>query len=219
MMGTMPMIFAIGLAVVGLVWYLLYARDRAEHAVALMKVLERIAEQVLSRESAGPVLDRELREIMKEKGLREDDPFVQVINRAKTIDLSGNEEWDDLMHAAVEHFTAEYPDKKEEIRTGLFEASRKGNTPAAQGIALPHVLIDGVARYEVLLVRSKNALHFPGVGEPVHAVFVLMGCKPDPQQHLRMLAALARRVEETDFMERWLAAPDGESLKQLILET
>jgi basic amino acid/polyamine antiporter, APA family len=217
LMGWMPVIFALGMVAVGLLWYALYARGRAEHAVAVMRVLERIAEQVLSRESAGPALDRELRQIMKEKGLRPDDPFTEVVTRARVLDLPADAEWDQLMREAVEHFSGMCPQRAEEIREGLYEASRKGNTPAADGIALPHVLIDGIKRYEVLLARSNSTLHFPGVAKPVRAVFVLMGAKQDPQQHLRMLAAVARRVEEPDFLTRWENAADGEHLKRVLL--
>lgn len=217
LMGPMPVIFALAAAALGLVWYAVYARGRADHAVAVMKVLERIAEQILSRESAGPALDRELREIMKEKGLREADPFLEVISRARAVDLPASAEWDDLMRDAVKHFTGYYPDKEEQIREGLFEASKKGNTPAADGIALPHVLIGGIQRYQVLIARSRSALHFPGVSRPVKAVFVLLGNRADPQQHLRMLAAVARRVEEPDFLERWESAADGEQLKRVLL--
>jgi len=217
MMGWMPVVFALGAAALGLVWYALYAHGRAEHAVAVMKVLERIAEQILSRESAGPALDRELREIMKEKGLRPDDPFEEVITRARALDLPAGAEWDDIMREAVEHFSKEYPERAAEIREGLYEASKKGDTPAADGIALPHVLIEGVERYEVMLARSRSGLHFPGVACPVTAVFVLLGARKDPQQHLRMLAAVARRVEEPDFLARWEKAKDGEHLKRVLL--
>ena len=217
LMGWMPVVLSLSLVALGLIWYLAYARGRAEHAVAILKVLERIAEQILSRESAGPVLDRELREIMKEKGLRPDDPFAQVVTRARVIDLPADAEWDDLMREAVAHFAREYPAQEAEIRRGLYEASKKGDTPAAEGIALPHVLVEGIEHYEVLMARSKTSLHFPGVAHRVTAVFVLLGAKHDPQQHLRMLAAVARRVEEPDFLARWEKATDGEHLKRILL--
>jgi amino acid transporter/mannitol/fructose-specific phosphotransferase system IIA component (Ntr-type) len=216
-MGWMPMVFALGLSAAGLVWYAAYARGRAEHAVAFMKVLERIAEQILSRESAGPVLDRELREILKEKGLRADDPFLDVVARARVIDLQGDAEWDVLMEEVVSHFTAKYPRKAQEIRQGLYEASRKGDTPAAEGVALPHILLPDVQRYELLIARARSPLHFPGVTPGVNAVFALLGSRDDPQQHLRMLAALARRVEDPDFLVRWEKARDGEHLRRVLL--
>ncbi len=217
LMGVMPMVFALGLIVAGLTWYAAYAHGKAEHAVAVMHVFERIAREVLSREAAGPALDRELRQIMKEKGLRPDDPFAELVTRARVIDLPPDAEWNDLMQQAVEHFAEEYPEKAAEIHGGLFEASKKGDTPAAEGIALPHVLLDGIERYELLMARSLSSLHFPGVASGITAVFVLLGSRDNPQQHLRMLAAIARRVEEPDFLARWEKAKDGEHLKRVLL--
>ena len=217
LMGWTSAVFALSLIAAGLVWYAAYARGRSEHAVALMRVLEHIAAQVLSREQAGPALDRELRKEMKRKGLRSADPFAEVVACAHVVDLPADAEWDDLMQEAVDHFVRSYPDKAEEIREGLYEASRKGDTPAAEGIALPHVLLDGIGQYELLMARSRSSLHFPGVASGVTAVFVLLGSKDDPQQHLRMLAAIARRVEEPDFLARWEKAKDGEHLKRVLL--
>ncbi|MHC5056843.1 MAG: amino acid permease [Planctomycetota bacterium] len=217
LMGWMSAVFALSLVAAGLVWYAAYARGRAEHAVAIKRVLERIAAEILSREKAGPALDRELRNEMKQKGLRAGDPFAEVVASAHVVDLPADAEWDDLMHEAVEHFVRSYPNKAEDIHKGLYEASRTGDTPAAQGIALPHVLLDGIEHYELLMARSRSVLHFPGVAPGVTAVFVLLGSKDDPQQHLRMLAAIARRVEESDFLARWEKARDGEHLKRVLL--
>lgn len=217
LMGWISAIFALSLITTGLVWYAVYARGRAEHAVAIMRVLERIAQEVLSRESAGPALDRELREIMKEKGLRPDDPYAEVVLRAEVRDLLPEAEWDDLMREAVERFSKEHPEHADAIREGLLEAGRHGETPAAEGIALPHILLEGVEKYELIAARSLSGLHFPGVEKPVHAVFVLLGSKDDPQQHLRMLAGIARRAEEPSFPGAWIDARDAGEIRKLIL--
>jgi mannitol/fructose-specific phosphotransferase system IIA component (Ntr-type) len=217
LMGWLSAVVALSLIAGGLIWYVAYARGRAEHAVALRRVLESIAAQILSREQAGPALDRELRKEMKRKHLRPGDPFAEVVAGAHVVDLPADAEWDDLMRAAVEHFVRSYPERREEIHQGLYEASRMGNTPAVQGIALPHVLLEGIEHYELLMARSRSSLHFPGVASGVKAVFVLLGTKENPQQHLRMLAAVARRVEEPDFLARWMKAKDGEHLKRVLI--
>jgi len=217
LMGWMSAVFALSLIGAGLIWYVAYAHGKAEHAVAIMRVLERIAEQLLSRESAGPALDRELREIMKEKGLRPEDPFAEVVLRARFVDISDEAEWDDFMTDAVAGLAKEYPDHAEALTDGLLEAGRHGETPAASGIALPHILLDNVARYELVAARSRRGLHFPGIGTPVHAVFVLLGSKDDPQQHLRMLAGIARRAEGPTFLNDWLKVKEEEGLRALLV--
>jgi hypothetical protein len=56
-----------------------------------------------------------------------------------------------------------------------------------------------------------------GIAAPVHAVFVLLGSKDDPQQDLRILAAIARRVEDADFLSRWEKAKDADHLSRVLL--
>ncbi|MHC4714731.1 MAG: amino acid permease, partial [Planctomycetota bacterium] len=216
MMGWDALTFALGLFGLALVWYALYAHGRAEHAAAIRHVVERIATEILSREDAAPILDRELRSIMKEKGLRDGDPFARLISKATVLDLEPEAQWDDLMGSVVARFSAEYPDFSERIREELIEKASHGQTPAAGGVALPHLRLEGVSQYELVIARSTEGLHFPGVEGPVHAVFVLLGSLEDPQQHLRMLACIAAKVEDPAFLEQWLSAPDNESLRAVL---
>ena len=67
------------------------------------------------------------------------------------------------------------------------------------------------------MARSRRGLHFPGVEEPVNAVFVLLGSKSDPQRHLRILAGIARRAEEADFLASWAAIEEVEELRKMLL--
>ena len=121
------------------------------------------------------------------------------------------------MRDAVEGLAKKHPEHNDALTAGLIEAGRHGETPAASGIALPHMLLEGVKRYELVAARSRRGLHFPGVGSPIHAVFVLLGSKDDPQQHLRMLAGIARRAEEPQFLKIWLGVDDTEKLRALLV--
>jgi APA family basic amino acid/polyamine antiporter len=216
LLGWVALVFALSLFGAALLWYLGYSRTRTVHAAAIRHVLERIAAEILSREAAGPALDRELREIMKEKGLRERDPFVELLRSAAVLDLPDEAEWEELMRQAAEHFSREHPAQAGAISEGLLEMARLGRTPAADGVALPHLRMEGIGRYELIVARSKKGLHFPGVESPVHAVFVLLGSTGDPQQHLRMLAGIAGRTDQRNFLKRWLAAPEAREVRETL---
>jgi len=217
MMGRLTLAFALGLFGLALVWYAVFAQGKAQHAAAMRHVLERLAAEILSREAAGPALDRELRSIMKEKGLREGDPYARLILQSTIVDVPTGERWDELMGRVVERFSEEYPEHADHIREELLEKASQGETPAAAGVALPHVRIAGLRNYELVMARSVEGLHFPGVSGPVHAVFVLLGSMDDPQQHLRMLASLAARAEDPAFMRQWLMAEDKDSLRAALV--
>jgi len=72
-MGLLTMLFSGGLIVVGTLWYWYYARDKVVRNGAIYHVFERLGK----RRFEG--LDYELRGILKEKGLRKEDPFEEIV--------------------------------------------------------------------------------------------------------------------------------------------
>lgn len=53
--------------------------------------------------------------------------------------------------------------------------------------------------------------------QPIHAVFMLLGNRDKPTQHLRFLASLARRAENPKFIDHWIAAGSVDDLAELLL--
>ena len=80
-------------------WFNYWARERIERDGAIFHVFERLGR----RRFKG--LDRELRDIMKEKGARDEDPFDEVVAHAPVIDLRDTIDLSDLiarLHDEVE---------------------------------------------------------------------------------------------------------------------
>ena len=75
-MGIVPILFSLALFTVGTIWYVSYARGKVGRSGAIYHLFARLGEQRFEG------LDRELRGIMKEKGVREEDPFDEVVTRA-----------------------------------------------------------------------------------------------------------------------------------------
>ena len=73
-MGPAPSIFAVGLVVLGVVWFFAYASSReCDRGGAIYHVFERLGQRRFDG------LDTELRGIMKDRGLRASDPFDEVV--------------------------------------------------------------------------------------------------------------------------------------------
>ena len=81
-MGWLAAMFSIGIVAASIGWYNYYARGRLVRDGAIYHVFERLGR----RRFAG--LESELRDIMKEKGARAEDPFDEVVARASVIDVS-----------------------------------------------------------------------------------------------------------------------------------
>ncbi len=220
-MGWLPIAFSSGLIVAGAGWYAWYARGKLARTGAIYHVFER-----LGRMRYEP-LDSELRSILKEKGLRSEDPFDEVVARSYVLDLDEAGEFTDIV-VPVSEWLAEITDHTADDLAGRFlEGTRIGATPVTHGVALPHLRFEGLSEPELVLVRSKPGIrivfkdpisdHDEQEEQTVHAVFFLVSPDNSPGQHLRMLAQIASRVDEETFMPQWLAARDVQGLRELML--
>jgi basic amino acid/polyamine antiporter, APA family len=219
-MGGLALAFSAGLVLVCIAWYRLYARRRIARSGALFHIFARLGEQ--HRDKG---LDRELRSILREKGLREEDPFDHVVAHAEVLDLEGAVSFEELAARVAAVLDRRLPASAGELEKGFLEGTRLGATPVAKGVSLPHLRLFGIERPEMVLVRSRPGVRVDVVDvhgehspdDPIHALFFLVSPEGDPRQHLRILAQLAERVDDDDFMCSWLAARNPQVLKEILL--
>ncbi|MGI9039169.1 MAG: amino acid permease [Gemmatimonadota bacterium] len=222
-LGEVAVLFTLGLIGATIGWYFFYGRKRTVRAGAIFHTFARLGE----KQHAG--LDVELRGIVKEKGLREEDAFDEVVARAGVLDLQGAKAFGEVIAGAAEVLSRDTGVPTELLRTGFEDEYRSGFMPVARGAALPHLRIGtGLDRPTMLLVRSTEGLVLdpPSVhssesdagGDRVHAIFFLLSPKGEPGQHLRLLGHLATHVDDAGFVDRWLAARDPDQLRATLLQ-
>ncbi len=220
-MGIDSILFTFGMLVFGALWYRHYASARVARSGAIFNIFERLGR------SSSDDLDRELRGILKEKGLRADDPFDEIVARSFVIDLEQATSFDDVVEQAAVWFSHRVPLTAHSISRKFLEGTRMGATPVTRGVALPHLSVDGLKHPEMVIVRSKQgvALSAPDLelspDNPesiVTAIFFLISPKDDPGQHLRILAQIARRVDADSFVQDWTSASGERGLKEALLK-
>jgi amino acid transporter/mannitol/fructose-specific phosphotransferase system IIA component (Ntr-type) len=220
-MGLAPALFCGGLVVVSVAWYAYYGRSRVDRGGAIFHVFERLGRQRF----AG--LDPELRSILKEKGLRQEDPFEEIVARAHALDVATQISFEELVAQASRLLAQRLPVSADRLEDGFMQGTLVGMTPVERGVALPHLRLPGVDTAEMVLVRARNGIPVPvgsplgqtRTSDPVYAVFFLVSPEHDPARHLRLLAQLAGRVEEEDFRASWLAARDERGLQEILLRS
>ena len=218
-MGMVPILFSLALVTLGTVWYISYARERVVRSGAIYHLFARLGEQRFEG------LDRELRGIMKEKGVREEDPFDEVVTRAEVMEFSQRYLFKDITHDVAKELARSLRIPADELEQGFMEGSRIGATPISHGAALPHIRLADIKRAEMVIVKAKGtcfveAPDFSGkisLQGPIHAFFFLVSPSENPGQHLRILAQIAGRVDDEDFLKDWLAANDEQELKEILL--
>ncbi|MBR9975475.1 MAG: amino acid permease [Bacteroidetes bacterium] len=218
-MGWLSILFTVGLLAVGAGWYAFYARGRIARTGAIYHVFERLGRMRYKG------LDQELRGILKEKGLREKDPFDEIVARAMVIDFREPVEFDEVVERVSGWLAQIVPHTQKEIARQFLEGTRIGATPVTHGVALPHLRVAGLQNVEMILVRARQGIHIsfnnPLSGhdeeEHVPAVFFLVSPEHDPGQHLRILAQIAGRVDDESFVTAWDAARNDQELKEALL--
>ncbi|MDF7799716.1 amino acid permease [Pontiellaceae bacterium B1224] len=217
-MGLLSSIFAMGLVALGVIWHTLYVRPRVEPRVgAVAKMAERLGERLLERDADAMGLRTELRQIMKERGLRDKDPFRSVVEAADFIEVDGEADCEEVIRRGAGLLAEQSGISRDLILGALLERNRLGETPAGAGVALPHLLLNDVKGFYLVAARSIQGLEFPMSGQPIHAVFLLLGDRSNPTTHLRFLAEIARRAENPDFIPKWIGAAEVSNLAELLL--
>jgi APA family basic amino acid/polyamine antiporter len=218
-MGWLPVLFTAGVVAACFGWYTNYARHRIARHGAIYHVFERLGR----RRFAG--LDRELRDIMKEKGLRAQDPFDELVARSSVLDYDAPVSLPELLREASGRLATRLDVPTDALADGLGRAIGIGEAAIAHGAALLHTRLSSFQGSELVLVRARGGVRPDGPasdlvgadGIAVRAVFCLVSGESDPGLHLRILAQIASRVEAPDFVETWLAAPHEHELKEVLL--
>ncbi len=94
---------------------------------------------------------------------------------------------------------------------------RESSTAIGPHLAIPHIVIEGIDTFGILLARCHAGVYFSDASPEVNAVFVLVGSKDARNFHLRALSAIAQITQSPDFEERWLSARSIEGLRDVVL--
>jgi mannitol/fructose-specific phosphotransferase system IIA component (Ntr-type) len=221
LLGWIPVLFAACMIVLSVLWFQLYAASKIDRYGAIYHVFARLGEHRFDP------LDTELRGIIKDKGLRPDDPFEKTIARARVIEAQPDVTFEGLATLAAEALSGDTGHSASHFYDGFLEGTQVGATPVMGDVALPHLRLEGLKRSHLVLVRCAEGLELTvGASVPgsestqkVRALFFMASPDNDPAQHLRLLANLAGAVEQDGFMDRWNAATGPAELKTALLRS
>ncbi|MDT8302248.1 MAG: amino acid permease [Sedimentisphaerales bacterium] len=212
-MGTVPLLITAGFIGLSAAWYWLYVCRRVSRASAVMHVVERVTD----RELKTVTLEDELRDILLERDNIIEDRFDELIRGCEILDIHGEEKAEKIFRQ-VSAILADRLDTNEYV---LFEKflhrEADGGTVVQPGFAIPHIVVEGNNKFDILLVRAREGIIFPHAPDPVRIMFILAGSKDERNYHLRALMAIAQIAQEKHFEQRWFAARDTQGLMNLIL--
>lgn len=218
-MGWLAIGFTMLVVVACVAWYFGYARQRVSRGGAIYHVFEQLGRRV-SRE-----LDHELRRIVSEKGLQEEDPFEEVVADAVVLDVSGTMPFDRALEQAAAAASARLGLEQDLLLGALRHEVELGLMPVSHGAASPHLRLPGVDSPVLVMLRARAGIEAPledtvtgeVASDRVVALLLLVGGQAEPGVHLRMLAQIADRTDDEDFLPSWLRARGEAELKEVLL--
>jgi len=212
-MGKVPLLISASFICLSTAWFWLYVSRRVSRASAVMHVVERVTD----RELKTITLENELRDILMERDDIIEDRFDKLIRECDILDITGRRAAEEVFR----EISAILAKRLETSEYVLFEKflhrEAEGGTVVQPGFAIPHIVVEGEKKFDILLVRAVDGIDFPHAPDPVRTMFVLAGSKDERNYHLRALMAIAQIAQEKDFEHRWLTARDTAAIRNLIL--
>jgi APA family basic amino acid/polyamine antiporter len=212
-MGTVPLLITAGFIVLSAAWYFLYVCRRVSRASAVMHVVERVTD----RELKTVTLENELRDILLERDDIIEDRFDELIRRCEILDIKGEKKAEKIFRRVSTILAKRLETDEYVLFEKFLRREAEGGTVIQPGFAIPHIVVEGDSKFDILLVRAREGIIFPHAPDPVRIMFVLAGSKDERNYHLRALMAIAQIAQEKQFEQRWLAARDTQGLRNLIL--
>lgn len=222
-MGILPIAFTGLITAFCIGWYYYYAYSKIERHGAIYHVHARLGQ----RRYQG--LEYEMRSILREKGLREEDPYEKVVARSNVIDEKSDLNYHTLINQASEALSARLLMDSEELAQLFIEARDSGTVAIGKGVVINHLRIDRDRPSEMVLVRIPEAIILESEGydilnhdqkegpEKIRAIIFLVSSESRSGQHLRILAHLAEMIDNPSFLERWNKAKNVDELREVLL--
>jgi len=211
--GLQSIMISAVLILVGFVIYWFYGRVRTEQEFALMHLIERVTDKELTSHS----LETELKEVIRERDDIVRDRFDHLIEDSTFLDIEERMHVDDFFSMISQMMANHLDMKPKQIFKLLKSREEESSTVLGQGLAIPHIVIKGQNKFDILVARSKGGVVFSDDTPDVHAIFVLLGTKDERNFHLRALSAIAQIVQDLHFEKKWMSARNQEALRDIVL--
>ncbi|MBN1603386.1 MAG: F0F1 ATP synthase subunit alpha [Chitinispirillaceae bacterium] len=175
-----------------------------------------IIERATAKELSSPSLQGEIEEALNSGNSAKDDKFDLIVKSCIILDIDTPCSLQELFRTAANELSKTLQVDEELIYTKLKEREENSSTALTPLFAVPHFIVPGNKKFQLLAVRSKPGIHFSVSAPEVHAIFFLAGTIDERNTHLLSLATVAQVVDDHDFESKWTKALTIEELRALI---
>ncbi len=216
-MGWTAILFTTAIVMMGVLWYIYYARMRVKREGAIFHWFALLGKYQYAE------LENEFMSIIKEKGLRQGDPFDETVIRARITHLEKETGFDQLMNHVSGIFATEMHVKKDLLVEEFY-----GTTSIDPALVIPRVSVlyakqKGVDHPSLHIVLSERGVNKEVVKngifseDTINVFFFLINPSEESRQQLRMLSRLVDVIERDDFTDKMMSLKNQREIKEYLL--
>ncbi len=206
-------LFATLLMIIGsFIIYFFYGRKKSKKEAAILHIVERI----INKKLTSTKLEKELKNILKERDYIIEDRFDKIVKKSLVFDFDEEISYEELYKIIAKALEKRLNISEKEIFDKLMEKENKFSSVISNELAIPHIIVDGENFFDIVLVRGKKGIIFPG-NKKVSVVFILIGTLDERNFHLKSLAAIAQIINDKNFLKRWKQAKDKKILRDIVI--
>jgi len=107
-----------------------------------------------------------------------------------------------------------------QLYSQLFARERLGSTGIGNGFAIPHCRLKGCDHITAAFFRLDNKVDFDAIdNEPVDLVFALIVPEDQDDEHLQILAGIARIFQNPDTLKKLRNCKEDQTLYDTLIES
>lgn len=216
-MGWMAIFFTAVIVLLGVFWYQYYARVRVKREGAIFHWFALLGKYQY------PELESEFMNIIKEKGLRQGDPFDETIIRARITHAGKETDFYYLLNYVSGIFSEEMHVRKEVFKKEFLAATSIDPALVIPKVSILYAKNEGIDHPSLHIVFSE-----PGINKPItkngissedfiHVFFFLVNPSNEPRQQLRMMSRLIDIIEGKNFIDEILKLKNHREIKEYLL--
>src|SRR5690554_5794163 len=215
-MGWMAILFTGLIILLGVLWYQYYARIKVKREGAIFHWFALLGKHQHSE------LENEFMSIIKEKGLRQGDPFDQTIIRARITHVKNND-LGYIVKTVSGIFATETHVRRETLINEFLNTSEIEPALANPKVSILFAKNEGIDHPSLHIVLTEtdnidnNQVPSIKTGTTDHIYFFLASPAEEPRQQLRMLLRLVDIVEREDFVNEIKDAKNDREIKEYLL--
>lgn len=216
-MGWMAILFSVFIVVVAVAWYNYYARGKVKREGAIFHWFALLAKYQHVE------LENEFMTILKEKGLRQGDPFDSTIINSRIINAESTVSFDELVDQVADSLSKQLDIDKAVLIKEFQTLSAIDSALVTPEVSIQYARHDGIAEPTLHIVLAN-----PGIAKPVgkgdiqsvdhiRVFFFLVNPAKEIRLQLRMLSRLMNIVERENFVESMVAQSNERETKEYLL--